>query len=393
METALKIGALEASWYWVCAENVKDLHVEELYVRVLKIAAWLYSYAWKDIGHYDLAIYRFHCQGASASICQEGRKWGISMSHRHADGFCHHHHHTHGMAKRALRWAFFLTCVTLSVGVIGGLLAHSLALLSDAAHTLTDLFALGVAWFAAKQAERPSNEYKTFGYHRVGILAALLNAVTLVMFAVLICWEAIQRLQHPEPVQPLIMFVSSGLGILINLVVGFGLRKESHNLNVRAAAMHVFGDVGVSVAVIVAGLIVLITGWTFIDPLLSMVVALWLAVGTWGIIRETIEILLEAVPRGISLKHLVADMQGVAGVQTVHDLHVWSISSGMPSLSCHVLIDNLSSGESAHILHSLKHLLHEKYNINHSTIQLEYNHHHGVSCKERELYCRFDAVG
>jgi cobalt-zinc-cadmium efflux system protein len=311
------------------------------------------------------------------------------MNHVHADGV-HHHDHTHGMAKKTLRTAFFLTCLILLVGFVGGLLAHSLALLSDAAHTLTDLFALGMAWFAAGQAERPSNEYKTFGYHRVGILAALLNAVTLIVIAVVICWEAVQRFQHPEPVLPFIMFGSAIIAIALNLFIGFGLRKEEHNLNVRAAALHVFGDVGVSVAVIVAGVIVLVTGWTLVDPLLSVAVALLLAFGTWSIIRETTDILLEAVPKGISLKNLVRDMQAVTGVQAVHDLHVWSVSSGMPALSCHVLIDDLPPSESAHILHSLNDVLGEKYHIGHATIQFECNQPQGGCCKNSQLYCCFE---
>jgi cobalt-zinc-cadmium efflux system protein len=312
------------------------------------------------------------------------------MSHVHVDGM-HHHDHTHGMAKKTLRTAFFLTGAILLVGFIGGLLAHSLALLSDAAHTLTDLFALGMAWFAAGQAERPSNEYKTFGYHRVGILAALLNAVTLIVIAIVICWEAIQRFQHPEPVQPLIMFGSATIAIALNLFIGFGLQKEEHNLNVRAAALHVFGDVVVSAAVIVAGVIVLLTGWTFVDPLLSVGVALLLAFGTWGIIRETTDILLEAVPKGISLKALVTDMQKVTGVQAVHDLHVWSVSSGMPALSCHVLIDDLPPSESAHILHTLNDLLSGTYHIDHVTIQFECNQHQRGCCSSSELYCCFES--
>ena len=302
--------------------------------------------------------------------------------HRHHHGPGQHHDHTHGMAKKTLRTAFFLTCLILLASFAGGLLAHSLALLSDATHTLTDLFALGMAWFAAEQAERPSNAYKTFGYHRVGILAALLNALTLILIAAILLWEAIQRFQHPEPVQPLIMFFSATIAIAINLFIGFGLRKEDHNLNVRAAALHVFGDVGVSAAVIVAGLIVLVSGWTFVDPLLSVVVALWLAFGTRGIIRETVDILLESVPKHISLTDLVVDMQQVIGVKAVHDLHVWSVSSGMSALSCHVLIDDLSQRESAQILHLLHDLLRgQKYRIDHATIQFEYSQSQVFVCK------------
>jgi cobalt-zinc-cadmium efflux system protein len=305
--------------------------------------------------------------------------------HTHDHGHGHHHDHTHGMAKESLRTAFFLTCVILLASFIGGLLAHSLALLSDATHTLTDLLALGMAWFAAEQAERPANEYKTFGYHRVGILAAFLNAITLILIALVIFWEAIQRFQHPEPVEPLIMFGSATLAIAINLFIGFGLSKDEHNLNVRAAALHVFGDVGVSAAVVVAGVIVLLTGWTFVDPLLSIAVALLLAFGTRGIIRETTNILLEAVPKHISLKHLTADMQKVTGVRAVHDLHVWSVSGGVSALSCHVLVDNLSLGESTHILHVINDLLRERYRIDHVTIQFE--------CSQDQITCSCDSNG
>src|SRR5581483_6137880 len=152
-----------------------------------------------------------------------------ALSHNHAHDHNHSHDHTHGMAGRTLRIAFFLTIVILFAEVVGGVLANSLALLSDAGHVVTDLFALGLAWFAATQSERPSNERKTFGYHRVGILAALVNAATLIIIAGVIIWEAIQRFQHPEPIQPLVMFASAIIGIAINLYIGFGLRKEEDN--------------------------------------------------------------------------------------------------------------------------------------------------------------------
>ena len=307
--------------------------------------------------------------------------------HSHHHGHGHHHDHTHGMAKKTLRTAFFLTCVILLASFIGGLLAHSLALLSDATHTLTDLFAIGMAWFAAEQAERPSNDYKTFGYHRVGILAAFLNAITLIVIAVIILWEAIQRFQHPEPVEPFILFFSTTIAIAINLFIGFGLRKEDHNLNVRAAALHVFGDVGVSASVIVAGGIVLLTGWMFVDPMLSVIVALWLAFGTRDIIRETVDILLESVPKHISLKDLVADIQKVAGVKAVRDLHVWSVSREMSALSCHVLIDDLPQSESAHILHLLNDLFRgKKYRIDHATIQFEWSQNQVFVCQNGSCF-------
>jgi cobalt-zinc-cadmium efflux system protein len=300
----------------------------------------------------------------------------------------HHHDHTHDLTKSSLRIAFFLTAIILIVEVTGGLLANSLALVSDAAHVITDLFALGLAWFAAWQAERPSNERKTFGYHRVGILAALLNAVTLIVVAVAICWEAVQRLQHPEPVQPLIMFGAALVGIAANLFIGFGLRRAGDNLNVRAAMLHVFGDVAVSLGVIVAGVIILLTHWTIVDPLLSIGVALLVAFGAWNILHETTNILMEAAPKGISLGNLVQDMKNVKGVKDVHDLHVWSIASGMNALSCHILIDNLPMSASSSIRQSLARVLDKKYHINHSTIQFECDANKEACCGQSNLYCQ-----
>src|SRR5436305_1861592 len=282
-----------------------------------------------------------------------------------------HGGHTHGMAKRTLRLAFFLTIIIIVAEVAGGILAHSLALLSDAGHALTDIFALGLAWFATAQAERPANARKTFGYHRVGILAALINAITLILVTVWILYEAVQRFQHPEPIQPLFMFASAGIGILVNLYIGFGLNKEKENLNARAAALHVFGDVGASIGVIVAGLVILLTGWTPADPILSVGIAGLIAVGAWRIVLETTNILLEAVPQDVNMVALVQDMKQVPGVGNVHDVHVWSITSRMYALSAHVQTANLPLGDCAPILLQVEDMLQDKYRIGHSTIQFE----------------------
>jgi len=296
------------------------------------------------------------------------------------------------MARSSLRLAFFLTVIILVAELVGGLLANSLALLSDAGHVITDIFALGLAWFATVQAERPANARKTFGYHRVGILAALVNAVTLIVIAFAILLEAIQRFQHPEPVQPLIMFLAAGIGVVVNLTIGFGLLREGDNLNVRAAMLHVFGDVGASAGVIVAGIIILLTGWTIVDPLLSVGIAVLIALGAWRILRETTEILLEAVPKGLSMLDLVRDMKSVQGVQDVHDLHVWCITSNMYALSCHALIDDLPPSDSSAILHSLNTILSEKYHIGHATIQFECQPHQETYCAVNGLYCHLETA-
>lgn len=309
----------------------------------------------------------------------------MSERHNHSG-----HNHTHGLARNSLRLAFFLTLLILIAEVVGGMLANSLALLSDAGHVVTDIFALGLAWFATVQAERPPNARKTFGYHRVGILAAMVNAVTLIVIAFAILLEAVQRFQHPEEVQPQIMFLAAGIGIIINLIIGFGLFKEADNLNVRAAMLHVFGDVGASVGVIVAGLIILFTGWTFVDPLISVGIAILIALGAWRILRETTDILLEAVPKGVSMPGLVKDMRSVKGIEDVHDLHVWSITNNMYALSCHALIADLPPSDSSVILQSLNRMLSEKYHIGHVTIQFECNPHQETYCAVNGLYCHME---
>jgi cobalt-zinc-cadmium efflux system protein len=300
------------------------------------------------------------------------------------------HDHAHGMAKKSLRLAFFLTMLILVAELVGGFVANSLALLSDAGHVVTDIFALGLAWFAVVQAERPSNARKTFGYHRVGILAALANSVTLILIAVVIVWEAVQRFQHPEPVQPLIMFLAAAVGIAVNLYIGFGLRKEGHSLNERAAMLHVFSDVGASAGVIIAGIIILLTRQTIVDPLLSVGIAVLIAIGAWRILRETTDILLEAVPRELSLPDLVRDMRKIEGVQDVHDLHVWSIASNMYALSCHTMIDDMPQSQSSTILQSMNEMLHDRYHIGHATIQFECNPHQEQYCSVDGLYCQME---
>ena len=288
----------------------------------------------------------------------------------------HHDHHDHlaHLTRSRLRLAFFLTLFILAAEVGGGLFGNSLALLSDAGHVVTDLFALGLAWFAGAQAERPANKRNTFGYHRVGILAALTNAVTLIVIAVWITYEAIGRLMHPEPVHPLVMFISAGVGIAVNLLIVLGLRGEGQeNLNVRGALLHAMGDVGASVGVIIAGAIILLTGWTLADPLLSVGIAALVAVSAIRLIRETIAILMEAAPRNVPVDKLADDIKGVRGVSGVHDLHVWNITSGVCALSCHVVVNDRdpATSEKPPMLDRISRMLLDKYHIHHTTIQIE----------------------
>lgn len=286
------------------------------------------------------------------------------------------HPHTHHLAREKLRLGFFLTLLILAVEVVGGLLGHSLALFSDAGHVLTDAGALGLAWFAAAQAERPANARRTYGYHRVGILTALANGVTLVAIAIVIAFEAYRRFTHPEAVQPAIMIVSALIAVGVNLYIGLGLRGEGgENLNARAASLHIFGDVGASIGVILGALAIAVTGASWVDPLVSVAIALVVAGGALRLIVEAVDVLLEATPRAVSLAALVRDMLRVPGVRDVHDLHVWTISSGMHALSCHAVIDDLPPSDSAPILDGISAMLRDTYHITHTTIQFESSAH------------------
>ncbi len=300
------------------------------------------------------------------------------------------HGHAHGMTGSKLRTAFALTAVILLVELAGGVLSHSLALLSDAGHVLTDIFALGLAWFAAVQAERPADASKTYGYHRVGILTALANAVTLILIVIAIAFGAYRRFQHPETVTPWLMFVSAAVGIAINLFIGFSLRAEGgENLNVRAAMLHVFGDVGASVGVIIGGVIILLTHWYAVDPLISLFIAALIAWGAWRILRETLDILMESTPKNLNVTQMVRDLVMVPSVQDVHDLHVWSIAGGIRCLSAHIQVvgdEPISQGDL--LIGQLNHLLEEKYQVGHTTMQLEC-----AGCDPNHLYCEMTRSG
>jgi cobalt-zinc-cadmium efflux system protein len=285
------------------------------------------------------------------------------------------HNHTHSLTRQALRLGFFLTAAMLAVEVIGGLLSHSLALLSDAAHVLTDVVALGLAWFAAAQAERPANERRTFGYHRVGIIVALANGLTLVAIAIAVAIEAWRRLQSPAAVEPGIMIAAALVAIAVNLFIIWRLREDGHNLNVRASVLHALGDVGASFGVVVGAIVIALSGAAWVDPIISVAIALLIAFSAVRLIREATDILLESTPRDISTPAVARDICAVEGVRAVHDLHIWQISNGLRSLSCHAIIADIPPSESAAILDRVSDLLRQRYRISHTTIQLESDLH------------------
>jgi len=273
-----------------------------------------------------------------------------------------------------LKRAFALTFAVLIVEAAGGIASHSLALLSDAGHVLTDVFALGLAWFAVAQSRRPADVKRSYGYQRVTILAALVNALTLIVIVLAIAFEAVRRLMAPQEVQGSIVVVTALIGIAINSAVIFGLRGETRNLNTRAAFLHVAGDIGASVGVVIAGAVILLTRWFYIDPILSLAIAALIAYGAWGIVRETVNLLMEGTPPSIDLGEVAQEITGTPKVTDLHDLHVWALSGEETALSVHVVVGDCPLAEAEHLVRDLEQRLCSKFAIGHTTIQVESCH-------------------
>lgn len=313
--------------------------------------------------------------------------------HHHHDDYGHDHHghdHNHGDVFHShapagqMRKAFLLTLLILLAELVGGIISHSLALLSDAGHVVTDLAAIGLSWFALKQADKPANNERTFGYHRAGILAAFVNGVTLIVITLIILWEAIHRFANPSPINSTWMFVSASVGLLVNLYLGLGMRHEE-NLNVKSAVIHMLGDAAASAGVIIGGIIIYFTNWIIIDPILSVGIAVLIAFSAWRIVKQTIGILMEGTPRSVNTEEIEEVVLSVPGVNNLHDLHIWAITSGVNALSCHIVMDgHLTISDCQSVLRNVEDKLKEK-NIDHTTIQIEDNRHphdNSILCHE-----------
>lgn len=278
--------------------------------------------------------------------------------------------HCSSAQSRRLAWVLALTCIYMLAEIIGGLLSNSLALLADAGHMLSDAAALALSLFAMWAARRPAPRASTFGYHRAEILAALLNGSVLLVIALFIFLEALQRLRAPAPVAgPLMLAIACG-GLVMNLV-GLKLLAPGRdaNLNVRGAWLHVLSDALGSVGAILAALAIWVGGWVWADPLASIVIAIFVVHSAWSLLRETVAVLMEIAPGHIDVDEVRAAIGTMAPVIEVHDLHVWSITSGMESLSAHVLAHPDSDADA--LLISIRRLLADRFGIAHVTIQIE----------------------
>ena len=288
------------------------------------------------------------------------------------------HVHTHGGSNptRVLKISLAVTLAYIALLVVAGIRAHSLALLSEAGHNLSDFLALLLSLVAVYLQSRPASPTKTYGYHRAGVLAALVNATSLVAVSFFIFYEAFRRLQHPEHVQAAVMMWVAGAGVVMNGVIALMLYRSSRggggDVNIRSALLHEVGDTLSTAAVIVGGWVILVTGNYWVDSALSFGIGALILWSGYGIVRETLNILLEGTPRGVKLELVEIAIRSIDGVNDVHDLHCWSIGSETRALSCHIAIADIPPSVSERILRDVKERLHHTFRIDHTTIQFEH---------------------
>src|ERR1700683_419666 len=284
--------------------------------------------------------------------------------------------HVHGAntaaMQRVLRLSLIATIAYVGLTLIAGLRAHSLALVSEAGHNASDALAIVLSFVAVWFQTRPATDQKTFGYQRAGVLAAFLNALTLIVIAGWIAYEAVHRISHPTPVQPRIMMFGAAAGVLMNGVIAAMLWRVSHDVNIRSVFIHMLGDTLSTAAVIGGGIAIILTGHSWIDPALSLAISALILWSSLSIVVETLNILLEGTPRGLSLGEIRTTLDQIDGVEDVHDLHVWSLGSNSHALASHVTIADIPPSASNLILDRINTVLRERFRIHHTTLQFEH---------------------
>ena len=307
------------------------------------------------------------------------------MSHQHT-GHQHSLGHSHVPSKvsgATMGAAVAITLAFVIAEALSGWWGHSLALLSDAGHNLADAAALGFSWYALSMATKPSHQGMTFGYHRVGVFAALVNAVSLVVIAILIGWEAMARIRHPEPSSGSLMIGVAAVAIVVNGVIGLWLHRGSkHDINIRSAYLHMVGDAVSAFGVVIAGVLVATTHTPWADPLVSLLIAGLILYSSYGVLRESATVLLEGTPAGMNMPAVIAAIKGVAGVLDVHDLHVWMVGPGVVACSCHIVVAEQSIREGQQVLRAVVHDIEHYFHITHTTVQIEVE-----GCEANDMYC------
>lgn len=306
-------------------------------------------------------------------------------------GHNHGHDHTRGANKKTLMISFIIITGYMIIEAIGGFLTNSLALLSDAGHMLSDSISLGVALLAFTLGEKVANHSKTYGYKRFEILAAVLNGVTLVFIAIYIFYEAIQRFQNPPDIASSGMLIIATIGLLVNILVAWIMMRGGdveENLNMRGAYLHVISDMLGSIGAIVAALLIMFFGWGWADPLASVIVAALVLRSGYYVTKSGLHVLMEGAPQNVDVDDVIHTIKNKTGIVSVHDLHVWSITSGLNALSCHAVVDaQMTIAESEQLLLEIEHDLEHK-NIHHMTIQLEtvaHLHDNSILCNAKAV--------
>ena len=305
----------------------------------------------------------------------------------HSSSHPHTHSHLREVAKQTtsrLSLSLFLTLLFVFIEAAAGYFSNSLALLTDAAHNLTDVIALGLSWFAIRLTAQPANAQRTYGYHRAGILVALLNSTTLVLISIGIFYEAYKRFISPPEVQSGVLISVGLIAVVINFVTALLVHRGSESdLNLRSAFVHLMGDVISTIGAVIAGIMIYFTGANWLDPFVSVLIGLLILYNAWGILRDAVDILLESTPHDVDMKKMVREITQLDGVLGVHDLHVWSITQNLRTMSAHILTEDISVSAGAEIQNRINELVYHRYNIAHATLQLECE-----ECGPDGLYCR-----
>lgn len=300
------------------------------------------------------------------------------MAHNHAGG------HEGFPAGKRLAVGLAVNTAFLLVEVVFGILAGSLALLGDAAHNFSDSFALVLSLVAVLMATHPPTTRRTYGYHRLGILAAFINSMGIILVCFYLFYESLRRLADPSGVEGRVVILVAGLGFLINGSVAVLLRRGRGDLNIRSAFLHLLTDALVSLGVVVSGVVVMVTGWTYADSLATMIIGMLILVSAFQILRQSVHILMESVPAGVDYLEILKDIKGLPGVLDVHDLHIWEIGSRQYSLSAHVVVEDMPVSRAQAAISRIKEMLLDRHRVIHATLELE-----SVPCEPGEI-CHFE---
>jgi cobalt-zinc-cadmium efflux system protein len=298
------------------------------------------------------------------------------------------HEHDTLRAGNKLKISLFISLVILVAEITGGLLSNSLALLSDAGHVFADIVALGLSWYGVRQSLRPADSRMTFGYHRIGVIVAIVNASAIFIIAAIILYEAYLRFQQSPEVRGMLMTAVAVVGLAANVFVTLWLRREQKtNINIRSVFWHTMGDTLASLGVIAGGILIMFTGILWIDPLVSVLISLVILYAAWSIFREGLRVILEATPKDVDVITMIQTLKQIPGVRDVHDVHVWSITPELRAMNGHVLIEDIPTSQAEDIRTQIERVIREQYHIGHTTIQMECQ-----QCRDGKAFCKLDEV-